>query len=199
MNFKKRFYRTAFILIIAAGMLAMYFIGKGVFMKISYHSYEGQGFAFDYPKDWILRESRGTQEKYFQVHVFGKIDPSVGFGPSLTITVYPKKEAGGPYLSLEELIQKKNQAGHLLKGFSMTPQEDLRIAETFTGRQQESSFMLRLPLYKVNSRDVALKEKTVFFEKNNEFFVISYKNIAEDFPNAEKIFEVLIRSFRFVS
>ncbi|MFA5039637.1 MAG: hypothetical protein WC732_08180, partial [Candidatus Omnitrophota bacterium] len=57
-------------------------------------------------------------------------------------------------------------------------------------------YVLRLPLYQVNTKDVTIREETFYFEKGGQIFVLSYKNIAEDFLAKKDRFAIVRKTLR---
>lgn len=186
------------IIVVSAVVVLLFVVTRGVFMKIQYRSYKGQYFSFHYPKDWTLRESEGAAEKYFQVHLFGKINQEVGFGPSVTVTVYPKKESGGKFETWQEFAKVYAANMQKLKGCKLESEKMVTLTCQALAKDIELSFFLRLPLYKTSAKDVLIKEKTLIFEKGANLYVVSYKNLSTDYVPYEPIFKRLIGSFKLV-
>jgi hypothetical protein len=191
MNRKKRI-----IFGIVAAVLVL-ILAKGVFMRLTYALYQGEGISFQYPKDWTLRESRGSTEKYFQVHMFGKIDKKIGFGPSVTLTVYPKKAEGGRFQRLEELVADYRKGIQRVRDYAALTERATKLADGLTATDIEMSFVLRLPLYQVSAKDVPIRERALFFEKGQDLYILSYKNLASDYPSSASVFENIVKTLRF--
>ncbi len=172
-------------------------IARGVFMKSNYALYSGEAFRFEYPKGWTMRESRGSSEKYFQVHVFGAVDKDVKFGPSITVTVYPKKESGSKFSSLSQLMQDYLLNAGKMRGYRLESDDTIKLKAGIMARDIKMVYILRLPLYNTKARDVLLGERTIFFESGLDLFVLSYKNVSADYPSFEAAIARAIQTFRF--
>jgi hypothetical protein len=181
--------------IVALGVLiagALFLIlARGALMKAlateSY--YHGEGVVFAYPKDWTLRRSQGTQEKYSQVHIFKVASKKAGFGPSITVTVYPAS-------SLKELEDKDAAGFARFKDFSSEAAKTTKVAAV-DARDVTWSYSLRMPLYDVNSRELPIKERSLYLENGSLLFVLSYKNLKNDYSLEERVFKRLLKTFRF--
>ena len=172
---------------------------KGVYMRLNYSLYKGDRFSFQYPNDWTLRESKGSHEKYFQVHIFGKIDKALGFGPSVALTVYPKKPYGGKFSTLQEMVDQHLSNAKKLSGYHLESQRVASLPAHALAHDVEMSFALRLPLYKTTAKDVPVKQRMLFFEMGSEFFVLNYQNLSQDYPTSKGVFQRVIRTLRFKS
>ncbi|MFA5039639.1 MAG: hypothetical protein WC732_08190 [Candidatus Omnitrophota bacterium] len=164
-------------------------------MESESQSYQSSLCSFRYPKGWTLRESKGTKDVYTQVHVFGELNKDLGFGPSITLTVYPAKEAGGKFSSAAELAKDRLQKTGRLSGYKLESQTKATLASGTMAEVYTVSYVLRLPLYQVNTKDVTIREETFYFEKGGQIFVLSYKNIAEDFISDKPAFREFLDSF----
>ncbi len=180
---------------LAAGLV--FFFAREVDMKMPMATYEGEGFSFQYPKEWTLRESVGSTEKYFQVHVFGAIDRGVGFGPSVTLTVYPKKAAGGTHETARELADARAAAAENLPGYKLQEQKVRLLPCGASALEYLAVSIYRLPLYHPDAKDVPIKEHLLFFEKGEGLYVLIYKNLVSDYWAATAVFDRIIKTFRF--
>jgi len=159
-------------------------------------SYQSSFCTLRYPKGWTLRESKGKTEAYTQVHVFGERNKDLGFGPSITLTVYPKKDKGGVYVSAQALADHAVQAAHGLSSFKLESRSTVRLPFGIDALRCVMTYVLRLPIYQVNAKDVLLKEETYYFEKGDDIYVLSYKNIAKDFTPNLASFRMIKKSIR---
>lgn len=189
---KKILLRAAIVL----AALSVVFIAIGVVMKIQYTSYQGEQFSFAYPGDWNLRESKGSTERYFQAHVFGKPEKESKWRPSVTVTVYPKKEAGGSFATLDEFFRDYVEKTRGLKGFNLIEEKITSLPAGLTAKDIQMDFIFHLPLYDVNAKDVLMKERTLFFEKETNLFVVSYKNLSKEFTKSHPAFRRVLASLK---
>jgi len=180
---------------LAAG-LALFF-AREVNMKMPSARYEGEGFSFEHPKEWTLRESVGSTEKYFQVHLFGQIDKDVGFGPSVTVTVYPKKAAGGTYATARDLADARTAVAEKLPGYERQEKRVRRLPCGVPAFEYRSVSIYRLPLYSPQAKDVPIREHLFFFEKGQKIYVLIYKNVVSDYWEAAPVFDRIVKTFRF--
>ncbi|MEK7849821.1 MAG: hypothetical protein AAB213_03255 [Candidatus Omnitrophota bacterium] len=189
------------IVLVAAVITALFLVwARGAFMRMNYLSYKGDRLSFEYPKDWTLRESTGTKEKYFQVHVFGVPDKEAGFGPSVTLTVYPKKGLGMALGSRAAMSQQYLAVAKKLKGYTLIQDKVTSLNKAVvSARDTEAVFSARLPLYKTTAKDVAMQERTLFFERGPDIYVLSYKNLKTGFLASSKVFERVLATLRFTS
>lgn len=189
------------IVLVAAVMTALFLVwARGAFMRMNYLSYKGERFTFEYPKDWTLRESKGTKEQYFQVHVFGPPDKEAGFGPSVTLTAYPKKGLGVALGSGAAMSQQYLAVAKKLKGYTLIQDKVTSLNKAaVSARDTEAVFSARLPLYKTTARDVPMQERTLFFERGSDTYVLSYKNLKTGFFDFSKVFERVLATLRFTS
>jgi|GEM_PF-3933458 len=176
---------AAFIVILAAGRFLM---------KPSSEKYASHGLWFVYPKGWALRESEGQSEKYFQVHVFGRPDERLKFGPSISLTVYPKTQGGGRFDALAPFVEQALARKRKLPDFRLLDDSHVPISCCGTARQTAATFALNMPIDDPLGKRVALKERVLFFEKGGNLFVFSYSNFADAFGDFEKAFETAVRS-----
>ncbi len=180
---------------LAAGVT--FFFAREVDMKMPLERYEGDAFSFQYPKDWTLRESVGSTEKYFQVHVFGAIDKDAGFAPSVTLTVYPKKAEDGAHDSARELAAAQGARVEKLPGYKLQEKKDRRLACGVTAEEVLAVYIYRLPLYHPKAKDTPIKEHSLFFEQGDSLYVLSYKNLVADYYAAAPVFDRVIGTLRF--
>ncbi len=179
---------------LAAGLIL--FFAREVDMNMPLERYEGDAFSFQYPKDWTLRESVGSTEKYFQVHVFGAIDKGVGFGASVTLTVYPKKAAGGAHDSARELAAAHEARAEKLPGYKLQEKKDRRLPCGVLAEEFRAVYIFRLPLYHPEAKDTPVREHSLFFEHKDSLYVLSYKNLVDDYWAAAPVFDRIIKSLR---
>jgi len=182
--------------------VVLFFLVCGVLLVILFLprmegvSYQSSFCTLRYPKGWTLRESKGKTEAYTQVHVFGERNKDLGFGPSITLTVYPKKDKGGVYTSAQALADHAVQAAHGLASFKLESRSTVKLPFGIDALRCVMTYVLRLPIYQVNAKDVLLKEETYYFEKGDDIYVLSYKNIAKDFTPNLASFRMIKKSIR---
>ncbi|QAT17613.1 hypothetical protein BU251_07725 [Candidatus Velamenicoccus archaeovorus] len=182
--------------------VVLFFLVCGVLLVILFLprmegvSYQSSFCTLRYPKGWTLRESKGKTEAYTQVHVFGERNKDLGFGPSITLTVYPKKDKGGVYASAQALADHAVQAAHGLSSFKLESRSTVKLPFGIDALRCVMTYVLRLPIYQVNAKDVLLKEETYYFEKGDDIYVLSYKNIAKDFTPNLASFRMIKKSIR---
>ena len=183
---------------IVSGLLLLV-LARGVYMTLHHSVYKTKHFSFSYPVEWSLRESRGSTQKYVQVHVFGRIDKAVGFGPSVSLTIYPKKEAGGLFATSQDLVDPGLAQAKTLKGYRLESDAAVVLPCHVTAREVKSSYALRLPLYKKTAQDTKIKEHTYYFEKGDYLYVLSHKNIEAGYPASDRLFKLIVKTLRFFS
>ena len=193
------FQKNIKVIVIIAIVVLLLIIVRGAVMKLNNALYKSDHVSFQYPKGWTLRESKGRMEKYFQVHVFGKLNEKLGFGPSIALTVYPKKSSGGNFSSLQEMLEKHLSNAKKLSDYHLESQKTMSLAGHLLAHDVEMSFSLRLPLYKTTARDVPVKQRMLFFERGTELFVLNYQNLSQDYPASKGVFQRVIRTLRFKS
>ncbi|MFB3919646.1 MAG: hypothetical protein ACE14U_06210 [Candidatus Velamenicoccus archaeovorus] len=182
--------------------VVLFFLVCGVLLVILFLprmegvSYQSSFCTLRYPKGWTLRESKGKTEAYTQVHVFGERNKDLGFGPSITLTVYPKKDKGGVYASAQALADHAVQAAHGLSSFKLESRSTVKLPFGIDALRCVMTYVLRLPIYQVNAKDVLLKEETYYFEKGDDIYVLSYKNTDVDFAAQESLFLDTLESFK---
>jgi len=192
---KKRIWIIGAAVALAAG-LALFF-AREVDMKMPLARYEGAGFSFDYPKEWTLRESSGSTERYFQVHVFGPPEEASGFGPSVTVTVYPKRAAGGAHETARDLAEARTAVAAKLPNYKLLEKKVRRLPCGVTAFEYRAVSVYRLPLYHVEAKDVPVREHLLFLEKGESLYVLSYKNTVSTYWDAAPVFDRVIKTFRF--
>ncbi len=180
---------------LAAGLV--FFFAREVDMKMPLTRYEGEGFSFQYPKEWTLRESVGSTEKYLQVHLFGAIDKDVGFGPSVTLTVYPKKAGGGAHDSARDLAVARAARAENLPGYKLQEKKVKRLPCGATALEYRAVCVYRLPLYHPEAKDVPIREHLLFFEEGESLYVLIYKNLVSEYWAAAPVFDRIIKTLRF--
>jgi len=194
MKMKKVGVNTA-IMVLAVG-LAVFFI-REVTMKMPSAAYKGDAFSFQYPEGWTLRESSGTKEKYFQVHVFGRVQEEVGFGPSVALTVYPKKAGGGAHDTAAALAADRLKRVRALSGFELEYEGPAQMPCGVTARRTDMVYIHRLPLYSTDAKDVVIKDRSLIFERGGELYILNYKNIVSDYTADLPAFDLIVRTLRF--
>jgi len=191
----KRMWTIGAAAALAAG-LALFF-AREVNMKMPLTKYEGEKFSFQYPKEWTLKESVGSKEKYFQVHVFGAPDKDAGFGPSVAVTVYPKKAVGGAHDSAEDLAAARSAAAEKLPSYKLQEKKVRRLPCGVSALEYSAVSIYRLPLYHPDAKDVPIREHLLFFEEGESLYVLSYKNLVSNYFVAAPAFDRVIKTFRF--
>ena len=148
-------------------------------------------FAFKYPKNWQPRESQGRRERYDAVQVLGPRDKQNEFSVAFVISVKP----GGNKTvtdSLSDYIKSTSR----FSGFKVLETNGVTV-----GKQNTSSaryqYLMRLPLRKLNARDVLVKGETFFLANENKSYWVSFLGTAKQFDEYLPVFRRMMKTFRF--
>lgn len=185
------------VFIIALSVAVLFIAARGVFMKYNYTRYDGKDFSFEYPYGWQIRESKGRTEKYFQVHVFGPPEEESGFRPSITVTVYSKQGSSGKLSSSSAYASDFLGRLRKLKNFKLESDRTLDLPFKILSRDAVMSYSLMLPLYRVNAKEVLLRDRVIFFERGSKIYLLGYKNLAQRFASDQSAFIRLIKTLSF--
>ena len=152
--------------------------------------------TFEYPADWQVEESSGSQEVYAQVQVYGPSSLEPRLRTYLVVRAVPSKTGGGRYASLEEMVGV----------FRDTLQPGLRIDGTHPvqvaggpATQLEVSGQLWLPWKSPNAKPVPVKGQRVFLERGGRFYEFAWMGTPEVSGQVRAAFSRLLDTFTVVT
>ena len=151
---------------------------------------------FEYPADWQVEESSGSQEAYAQVQVYGPSSLEPRLRTYLVVRAVPSKTGGGRYASLEEMIS----------AFRDTLQPGLRIDGTHPAQvaggsatQVEVSGQLWLPWESPKAVPVPVKSQRVFLERGGRFYEFAWMATPEVSGQVGAAFSRLLDTFTVIT
>lgn len=193
--FRKVFFVSAAVLIAAAGMLfglTTYREGQAMNGYLTYTSKNPElNFTFKHPPDWKPAESQGKREHYTTVDVVGPWDKensfSVGF--SITNRSAEGKDAG-------KLLNEYLKTAGRFSQFKTISEKNISIDKTKT-MSSAYRYLMRLPMRKLNSKDVLMKGETFFLIRDGKSYRFTFTGTAKQFDRYLPVFKKMIKTFQF--
>ncbi len=146
---------------------------------------------FEYPADWEVEDSRGTQEAYTQVQVYGPASLDDRLRTYLSVRAIPPHVEGGRYASLAEMIESYEQT--VMPTFRIDQRQQIDLLGV-TATQLDLSGTLSLPWEPARSTPVPVKSQRLFFEKDGRLYELSWMATPEAAPTAQAAFARLLQT-----
>ncbi len=154
-------------------------------------------FTFLFPDDWPIMESRGKEEQYDEVFVFGPRNQEDTYSLSISVRVTLSRNQSGRHGDIGTPI-----ASFLVKHRGLAEFRKLsRASGTLAGvnaTEIEIGYTLPLPLNSVKPRATRIIERQIFLEKDGRFYELIYNAVAEDYHEYLPIFRNAARTFEFI-
>lgn len=151
-------------------------------------------FSFLYPGSWEVREIE--ERDYSEVFIIGPRNKDDTYSLSLSVSVIPRREAGGEFDTLTELVKHYLGKNKGLPGFKV-----ISVAEgTFASLDAVEfviSYLIPLPLNVVEPKATTILERRIITARGPYFYELTYGAIEEDYYAFLDTFRHVARTFEF--
>lgn len=150
---------------------------------------------FEYPKEWELQEEQGQVEKYRKVRLVGPRNAEDTYDSSISAVVYPLKKDGGRFEALDGLVRnfKEHQIGP-----ARFEQEKMGVIGGHPAVDITVSTVIPPLLHDgVKPLEIPVKSRTIFFQRGESLYRITYSADSRMFDSHSKEFEHLLGSLQF--
>jgi hypothetical protein len=143
----------------------------------------GVGISFEYPNEWKTREIQGKEEKFFEVSIQGPRNSEDSYSSALSVTMYP----AGRFASVEAAINDYKTKYIKFKEFKIVSSDIKGI---------EVEYILKLPFYSKNAKDVKIREKVMFVMKDGNCFKLRWNSAEADYSKYLPSFHTMCETFQ---
>lgn len=148
-------------------------------------------FIFEYPETWKVNESRGKTDDYAMVMVIGPRDEANEYSLGLAIVVKPLENKNE-----NALLNEYMKSISTFQNFKIIKNEKPSIAN-HKAEAAVYEHAMRLPLRKLNAKDVLMKGKVFVVVKNEKLYRLDFFGTAELFRQNEAVLKRIIETFQF--
>ena len=193
---RKIFFVGAAILIAGAGIFFGLTTCRGDQTMNGYLMYASRhpelNFTFKHPPDWKPAESQGKREHYTAVDVVGpwNKEDSYSVGFSITNRSAEGKDPG-------ELLSEYLKTSSRFSQFKTIAAKNISIDKAKI-MSSTYEYVMRLPLRKLNSKDVLMRGETFFVVRDGKSYRFTFTGTAKQFDRYLPVFKQMIKTFQFV-
>lgn len=151
-------------------------------------------FSFLYPGSWEVREIE--ERDYSEVFIIGPRNKDDTYSLSLSVSVIPRREAGGEFDTLDELMKHYLGKNKGSPGF-----KEISVAEgTFASLEAVEfviSYVMPLPLNAVEPKATTILERRIITARGPYFYELTYGAVEKDYYAFLDAFRRVARTFEF--
>jgi len=151
-------------------------------------------FSFLYPGSWEVREIE--ERGYSEVFIIGPRNKDDTYSLSLSVSVIPRREAGGEFDTLDELVKHYLSEDKGSPGFK----EISGVEGTFASLEAVEfviSYAMPLPLNAVEPKATTILERRIATARGPYFYELAYGAVEEDYYAFLDAFRHVARTFEF--
>ena len=148
--------------------------------------------SFEYPAEWQVEYSSGTEEAYAQVQMYGPASLDTRLRTYMVVRAVPPKAQGGRYAGVGEMVAAYQTT--LLPGLRVEQDRQIIVLDS-PATMLDVSGMLNLP-WEVSRapRPVPVKSQRVFLEKDGWLYELSWLTTPEAAQQVERAFSHLLNT-----
>lgn len=167
-------------------IIIMVFITSFAWAGLYKDTIDNVPISFSYPDNWKVDKSEGKEEKYHEVHIKGPRDALNAYNVHISVVAYPEER----FPSVLDMVRDYKDRYSRFKGYQLLYSGEPNKPEL------EIEYILKLPLYSQEAKDVKIKERIVFLKKERSYFKLKYSAVEADYPVHLPTYHTLLDSFQ---
>lgn len=151
--------------------------------------------SFEYPEGWKLKEEKGTVQNYRQARIMGPRNEDDTYSASISVVGYPLRKDGGRFDDLAGMIRnfKEHQIGE-----EKMEQEKMTVVGGQPAVDMTISTVIPPLLHRgTKNLEVPVKNRTLFVQRGESLYRITYSADSRMYDSHSKEFEHLLGSLQF--
>lgn len=167
-------------------IVTMIFIASLAWAGLYKDTIDSVPISFSYPDNWQLDKSVGKEERYQEVYIKGPRDALNTYNTHISVVAYPE----GRFSSVLDMVRDYKDKYSGFKGYQLLYSGEPNNPEL------EIEYIVKLPLYSQEARDVKIKERIVFLKKERSYFKLKYSAVEADYPVYLPKYHTLVETFQ---
>ncbi len=191
-----KFVHNCFILMIGAVFMLNL---SGCSSNLKYEKYISKNPAIDFTVDrisgWEAQEQIGSFNSFIQLCFYEPVIKGKGLRAMMVITVEESSKIAITPKTLDGLKADIIKKRMLFNSAKVLTTADKKFFGSNAISIDLSYKTIADPVR--TAKLVPYKEKIIIFERNREFYIVRYANLADDFDNYSKAFDHIVKSIKF--